>query len=126
MAAENHNHLIADLQFHLHRAEAANRAPNGIDDALRNVCHDQNKNTPERRLLEVSLPGWVALTHEPTCRSKFNELTAGEVFAVSKMIEQLGTSEAFEKDVRHIFLETGRQGQTRRGTYFHGMVQRLC
>ncbi|KAM3497001.1 hypothetical protein MY10362_009631, partial [Beauveria mimosiformis] len=109
MALKSPSNFITGIQFHLQRAETDKRAPSGLDEALKDVCLAQH--TPEKQLIEHSLPGWVALVSDKESRTAFNQLSPGDVDTVLRGVEKLKPSDGFMKDVRHMFSEAGRHVQ---------------
>ncbi|KAM3547726.1 hypothetical protein ARSEF4850_009842, partial [Beauveria asiatica] len=96
MALKSPSNFITGIQFHLQRAETDKRALSGLDEALKDVCLAQH--TPEKQLIEHSLPGWVALVSDKESRTVFNQLSPGDVDTVLRGVEKLKPSDGFMKD----------------------------
>ncbi|KAM3426090.1 hypothetical protein MY4824_010106 [Beauveria thailandica] len=103
--------LISKIQYHLQNVSLDKRAPNGIDAALESVCAAAE--TPERRLLETSLPAWVALVSEKDAVRLFNQLSAEDETLVVSAISTLRPSPNFIQNVKSVFCLSGRGAQRR-------------
>ncbi|KAM3548227.1 hypothetical protein MY1884_009269 [Beauveria asiatica] len=103
--------LISKIQYHLQNESPDKRAPNGIDAALESVC--AGTQTPERRLLETSLPAWVALVSERDTARLFNQLSAEEEALVVSSISKLSPSPNFMRNVKSVFCLSGRGAHRR-------------